>query len=149
MASTKQKQQEAKQRRQAEKVSINEHKFTEMLINVSQVILTQNPNHGYNQTDDSLKAAKMIIEHNNLTSKYLPQLQNYVNTVDQGIEMKYGISLSKGVGAFFQDFEEGMKENGVPQNIRVMVGLLDTLTSVMALRGGLIKFQNIDIKDFA
>lgn len=144
MASTKEMQARAKARRKTQNKPqrhINEHKFTELMIQFADVILKENPLHGYGQSDLSLYIAKQIIQHHSLGRSDFDQLISYRERFEQALTKKYGIDLACGVDAFLQDQEAHLKDCEVPQHIRVMCGLMDTLISVLAVRSGAIKFN--------
>ena len=144
MASTKEMMARAKARRQAEKQPqrhINEHKFTELMVRMADFILEDNPQHDYGQTDHSLTVAKLIVENYTMGQKELTQLISFRERFEQGLSNQYGVELATGMGAFVQDQEAHLKSQNVPQNIRVLSGLLDTLISVVAVRTGAIEFN--------
>jgi len=144
MASTKEMQARAKARRQAQSKPqrhINEHKFTELMVRVVDLMLTENPKHDYGQTELSLDTAKQVIQHHSLGRGEFEQLIGFRDRFEQALTTKYGVELATGAGAFMQDQEAHLKSRGVPQNIRVLCGLMDTLISVLAVRSGAIKFN--------
>jgi hypothetical protein len=62
---------------------------------------------------------------------------------EAGIRKRYNAKLFTGIQAMIVDTEAVLKSAGVPQQIRVMSGFLDTLIAVVGIRGGFTKFVQI------
>ena len=140
MASTKEMQARAKARKQQAQQNLNHFKVTEMLDKMAQVMIKHDPEQDYNQTQMSLDIAKQIVGHYKIGSNFQDMLV-FRENFEQGIKRTFGIELATGPSAFLQDQQTAMIQAGVPQQIRVMSGLLDTLITVIAMRSGAVKFM--------
>lgn len=142
MASTKEMQDRAKARKQAEKKAeqfrINEHKFTELMFRLSDILITDNPNQDYAQTEQSLWTAKELIRKHQLNATDFQQMLKLRETFDSALAKKYNIQFANDLGALLQDVGADMRNAGVPQNVRVLSGFLDTLISVLGIQCGAI-----------
>lgn len=146
MASTKEMQARAKARKQAEKqpeFRINEHKFLEVMVRLTDLMIKENPNQDYGQTATSLWTAKEMVKRDKLNAVDFQQLLGFRERFEQGLEINYNVHLASGLCAFTQDPESLMKSAGVPQNLRIMSGFLDTLISVLGFNCGAIKIQSM------
>lgn len=146
MASTKQMQARAKARKQPIKVTgINEQKFLELMFKMADTMIAQEPTQDYKQTEMSLDIAKMILGHYNIAGSNYQQMLKFRDTFEAGINKKFKTNLFTGANAFMIDTESVMKSAGVPKNIRVMSGLLDTLIAVISIRSGFTKIVKVTV----
>jgi hypothetical protein len=145
MASTKEMQARAKARKQPQTTGINEQKFLELMFKMADTMIAQEPTQDYKQTEMSLDIAKMIVGHYNIAGSNYNQMLKFRDTFEAGINKKYKTNLFTGLTAFMVDTESVMKSAGVPKNIRVLSGLLDTLIAVISIRSGFIKFVQVKI----
>ena len=141
MASTKQMQERAKAKKQDNEPNINESNVIDLLSRLSAVLLKENSQQDYNQTDHSLYAALSMIKKYDLKSKHLNQLMVFREKFEQGLTKKYSVKLATGLSAFAQDQEQTLKQHNVPQNVRVISGLLDTLIYTLAFKCGAVKIH--------
>lgn len=144
MASTKEMQARAKARKQAAQADINELKFLEMLTKMADVLIKQDPNQDYKQTEMSLDVAKMTVGHYNLAGSNFKQMLQMREKFEAGINKRYNANMATGMGAFLVDTEAQLKQAGVPQQIRVMSGFLDTLIAVVSIRSGFTKIVKME-----
>jgi hypothetical protein len=145
MASTKEMQARAKARKQPQVTGINEQKFLELMFQMADTMIAQEPTQDYKQTEMSLDIAKMIVGHYGIAGSNYNQMLKFRDTFEAGINKKYKTNLFTGLTAFMVDTESVMKQAGVPKNIRVMSGLLDTLIAVISIRSGFTKFVQVKI----
>jgi len=144
MASTKEMMARARARKQqAQSMGINEQKFLELLFKMADTMISQDPSQDYKQTEMSLDIAKMILGHYNIAGANFKQMLKFRDTFEAGINKKYKTNLFTGLNAFMVDTESVMKQAGVPKNIRVMSGLLDTLIAVISIRSGFTKIVKV------
>lgn len=145
MASTKEMQARAKQRKQPIQVKgINEQKFLELMFKMADTMITQDPSQDYKQTEMSLDIAKMIVGHYGIAGSNYQQMLKFRDTFEAGINKKFKTNLFTGGNAFMVDTEAVMKSASVPKNIRVMSGLLDTLIAVISIRSGFTKIIKME-----
>ncbi len=144
MASTKEMQARAKARRQAAQADLNELKFLELLTKMADVMIAQDPNQDYEQTEMSLDIAKMTIGHYGIAGSNFNQMLKMREKFEAGINKRYNTNLFTGINAFMVDTEAAMKDAGVPQQIRVMSGFLDTLIAVVSIRSGFTKIVKLE-----
>jgi len=144
MASTKEMMARARARKQqAQSMGINEQKFLELMFKMADTMISQDPSQDYKQTEMSLDIAKMILGHYNIAGANFKQMLKFRDTFEAGINKKYKTNLFTGLNAFMVDTESVMKQAGVPKNIRVMSGLLDTLIAVISIRSGFTKIVKV------
>ena len=146
MASTQTMMLRAKARKtkaQQPKFRINEKTFLDCLLAISHKLVQHTPEQDYGETDNTLFTAKHMIEKDKLTRTDLEQIIKFRETFEQALTKKYGVKLSVGLSAFCQDQESALKSAAVPQHLRVLSGLLDTLIATLAFRTGAIQFHNI------
>jgi hypothetical protein len=93
----------------------------------------------------SLDIAKMILGHYNIAGSNYNQMLKFRDTFEAGINKKFKTNLFTGANAFMVDTESVMKSAGVPKNIRVLSGLLDTLIAVISIRSGFTKIVKVTI----
>ena len=144
MASTKEMQARAKVRKQSQTTGINEQKFLELMFKMADTMIVQDPSQDYKQTEMSLDIAKMILGHYNIAGPNYNQMLKFRDTFEAGINKKFKTNLFTGGNAFMVDTEAVMKSAGVPKNIRVMSGLLDTLIAVISIRSGFTKIVQVE-----
>lgn len=144
MASTKEMQARAQARRQAAQADLNELKFLELLTKMADVMIAQDPNQDYKQTEMSLDIAKMTIGHYGIAGSNFNQMLKMREKFEAGINKRYNTNLFTGINAFMVDTEAAMKDAGVPQQIRVMSGFLDTLIAVVSIRSGFTKIVKLE-----
>ena len=144
MASTKEMQARARARRQAAQADLNELKFLELLTKMADVMIAQDPNQDYKQTEMSLDIAKMTIGHYGIAGSNFNQMLKMREKFEAGINKRYNTNLFTGINAFMVDTEAVMKAVGVPQQIRVMSGFLDTLIAVISIRSGFTKIVKME-----
>ena len=144
MASTKEMQARARARRQAAQADLNELKFLELLTKMADVMIAQDPNQDYKQTEMSLDIAKMTIGHYGIAGSNFNQMLKMREKFEAGINKRYNTNLFTGINAFMVDTEAVMKAAGVPQQIRVMSGFLDTLIAVISIRSGFTKIVKME-----
>lgn len=134
-----------KAKAQHAKFRIDEKIFLDCLLALSHKLVELNPEQDYAQTDNTLFAAKHMIEKDKLTRTDLEQIIKFRETFEQALTKKYGVTLSLGLSAFTQNQEDALKSQAVPQHLRVLSGLLDTLIATLAFRTGTIKFHNMKL----
>jgi hypothetical protein len=122
---------------------VDSQTLTTLLLRLSQVIVTQVPDHGYSQTADSRQSAVMMIDHYHLGRGDYAQLLEFREVYNEAVNRDYGVELATGIGAFLQDPDEILRRSSMPQVVQVSVGLLDTVIAVLGLRVGAIKFHNV------
>lgn len=145
MASTKQMQARAKASKKKVVNGINEQKFLELMFKMADTMIAQNPTQDYKQTEMSLDIAKMIVGHYGIAGTEYNQLLKFRDTFEAGINKKFNTNLFTGLTAFMVDTESVMKSAGVPKDIRVLSGLLDTLIAVISIRSGFTKIVKVEI----
>ena len=131
----------AKEIQQLKESKINTDQFLFLLQKISQVVLAEDPAHGYNQSQNTRDAAVMLIDKHNLNRNHYQQILEIREGFNQALEKKYGFELAFGLGSFLQDIDVVLKQHKVPQDIQVATGLLDTVVAVLGMRVGAIKFQ--------
>jgi hypothetical protein len=102
-------------------------------------ILIDRANHDYNQTNDSLESMRFLIQQNNLQHMHYEQLLVIREQFEQSIGRKYAFDFPQGPMSMMFDIEEMLKNHNVPQNVRVICGLLDTLIGELGQRVGAIQ----------
>ena len=141
MASTKQMQERAKAKKQDNEPNLNESNTLSLLEKVATLLEKHNPEQDYNQTQISRETASTVIDHYGLKHKHLNQLMVFREKFEQGLTKKYSVKLATGLSAFTQDQEQTLKQHNVPQNVRVISGLLDTLIYTLAFKCGAVKIH--------
>ena len=110
------------------------------MIGLSIQLLDHNPNQGYTQTDASVNAAKIAIEHYKFNGQHFNQILKAREDWNQQLTLKFGVNMLFGAGAFGQDIEGDLVKSGAPKELIVATGLYDTLVTIMGIRCGAIKF---------
>jgi len=131
----------AKEINQLKANHINADQFLFLLNKIADIVVVEDSKHGYNQSKNSRDAALMLIDKHNLTRKHYEQILEIREGFNQATGKKYGFELAFGLGSFLQDIDVVLKQHKVPQNIQIVLGLLDTIVAVLAVRVGAIKFQ--------
>jgi len=124
---------------------IDEEKFLQSLLIVSELLIADNPNQDYAETENSLWAAKEMILKHKLNSTDLKQMLKFRETFEQALKKGYGVELATGLMAFAQDQEQCLKLAQVPQKVRTTSGFLDTLIAVLSFKTEHIKFINMSL----
>ena len=133
----------AKEIEQLKSSTINTDQFLFLLNKITDVIVAEDSTHGYNQSKNSHDAAVMLIDKHNLNRNHYQQILEIRESFNQACGKKYGFELAFGMGSFLQDIDVVLKQHGVPQNIQILLGLLDTIVAVLAVRVGAVKFHNV------
>jgi hypothetical protein len=121
--------------------NINTDQFLFLLNKIADIVIVEDADHGYNQSKNSRDAAVMLVDKHNLTRKHYQQILEIRESFNQAAGKKYGFELAFGLGSFLQDIDAVLKQHQVPQNIQIVLGLLDTIVAVLAVRVGAVKFQ--------
>jgi len=103
-------------------------------------ILIERANHDYNQTNNSLESMRFLIQQSNLQRMHYEQLLTIREQFEEAIGRKYAFDFPQGLMSMMFDIEEMLKTHDVPQNVRVMCGLLDTLIGELGQNVGALKF---------
>jgi len=108
----------------------NETVFTDMLTEMSGVLVKEFPAHDYNLTPTLQDLVTMMVRDTGLNN--LEQLMSYRVKYSDLLKKRYGVEFATGLNEFGHDFEKLLKQHNVPQNIRVFCGMLDTFITVVA-----------------
>jgi hypothetical protein len=144
MASTKEMQARAKSRKHAGKrAQLNGPAVVQAVLQVSKILVKQDPRQDYTSSDMMVTAAREFITHpKNGLRGYSQELSVVAREFDKILSKKYDLQIASGVGAFMQDLESHMKERGVPQEQRVALGLFDLIGGMLVHDDGHVKFVN-------
>lgn len=137
---------EASQQRQNAKRNatrdLDPQKFVDLLAQLSVVMLQGQADQGYAATANMQHAAEQVLmKIGTLTQRRAQELESIREDMELTLKQKYQVELPTGIAALFADPEEILKSQGVPQYIRVMMGLQDLIMAKVYRNQGRIQIQ--------
>lgn len=137
---------EASQQRQNAKRNatrdLDPQKFVDLLAQLSVVMIQGQTDQDYAATANMQHAAAQVLKKiGTLTQRRAQELESIREDLELNIKQKYQVELPTGIAAFTADLEEILKSKGVPQYIRVMMGLQDLIMAKVYRNQGRIQFH--------
>jgi len=113
------------------------------LMQLTAVLTNYDPKQDYCQTPKMTEAATMMAQKFGvLSTPNWEALLTYRCNLEAGTAKTFDVDFVSGVGAFMWDPEQAMKDKNVPQDLRVMHGLLDLVIVKLGMLNGAIVVQS-------
>jgi hypothetical protein len=122
--------------------SLSQEAIMQALDAVADILITKSQQ-DYTQTNNSLEAMRFLIQSNNLQYTHYEQLLVIREQFELSIGRAYKFEFPQGPMSMMFDLQEMLKFNGVPQNVRIICGLLDTLIGELGQNVGALRFVSI------
>lgn len=137
---------EAKKQRQISKRNatrvLDPQKFVDLLGQLSVLMIQVQADQDYNTTANMEHAAEHVLKKiGTLSQRRVEELEIIREAGDYSIKQKFQVELPMGIEALTADPEQILKSHGVPQHLRVMMGLLDLIMAKVYRHTGRIQFH--------
>jgi hypothetical protein len=121
--------------------ALNKAEFFKAVVTLSKMLVSDNPAQDYNSTANLEYAGTQLIFHpKNGVRKHAESVREVTQELGQYLQNNYGVALAGGAGAWMQDVELHLQQQGVPQHLRVALGLLDYIGGRLMLLNGAVNF---------
>jgi hypothetical protein len=121
--------------------TLNKAEFFKAVVTISKMLVSDNPKQDYNSTADLQHAGEQLIFHpKNGVRKHAQSVRAVTQDLGQYLKNNYGVEISGGAGAWLQDIQLHLQEQGVPQHLRVAMGLLDYVGGRLMVLNGAVNF---------
>jgi len=121
--------------------NINDFELIKAITKLSTVLINNDSAQDYTATKNSEYAAKQFASAFDFTVDHYEQLLQLRQVFDESLQSKYNVDLMCGISAFTQDVEADMRKAKVPQKVRVMAGLFDSIVVAVGVKVGAVEFK--------
>lgn len=123
--------------------TLNKAEFLKAVVALSKMLVADNPAQDYNSTPNMKYAGEQLIYHpKNGVRKHSAGVSAVTRELGEYLDKNYGVKIAGGAGAWCQDVELHLQEQGVPQHLRVALGMLDYVGGRLMILNGAVNFIN-------
>lgn len=113
---------------------INKAKIGELMTKLGEVFVKYKPEADYTADRFMTEHAAEVVAHYKFSDQDLADLVEARDAWEQQLTQQYGCRFFTGIEAFMTDAETELRHCGVPQSIRVGLGLLDCVIAQVYLK---------------